>query len=300
MKSKECSERNYKHGKSNIDYPLYKTWCNIKARCYTSSSTQFKDYGGRGIKVCDKWREDFKIFESWALSNGYQEDLTIERINFNGNYEPCNCRWISIKEQQKNKRDNIIITAWNETKILSDWIMDNRCKTRQQTISLRIKRGWFPEKAISTETNYRSERNEFIRLKNIWKGIIGRCYNLNHISYKYFGAKGIKLCNEWKDNFPQFLHWSLLNGYNSDKSIDRLNINGDYCPFNCRWATTKEQSRNKSNNIKITAWKECKVLADWLKDNRCKVGHKVIVYRLNNGWNPEEAISTLPYKKRLI
>ena len=67
------------------------------------------NYGGRGITVCDEWKNSFESFYEWAMSNGYREDLTIDRINVNGNYEPSNCRWATIAEQQANKRSNLEI-----------------------------------------------------------------------------------------------------------------------------------------------------------------------------------------------
>ncbi len=72
-------------------------------RCYLESDTGFKKYGARGITVCDEWRNDFKAFYDWAMSNGYSDELTIDRINGKGNYEPTNCRWATYKEQNLNR-----------------------------------------------------------------------------------------------------------------------------------------------------------------------------------------------------
>jgi len=83
---------------------LYKIWFGMKSRCYNNNTKGFENWGGRGIIVCDEWLNDFLSFYNWALKNGYKDNLSIDRINNNGNYEPNNCRFITIQEQQKNKR----------------------------------------------------------------------------------------------------------------------------------------------------------------------------------------------------
>lgn len=90
------------HGMSRTR--LYKIWHRIKLRCYDSKSHRYEDYGGRGIRVCDEWRESFEAFAKWALANGYADNLTIDRRENNGNYQPDNCRWIGQQDQQTNKR----------------------------------------------------------------------------------------------------------------------------------------------------------------------------------------------------
>ena len=76
----------------------------MKNRCYQKSYHAFRHYGGRGIIVCDEWRDNFQAFYVWAMANGYADNLSIDRIDVNGNYEPSNCRWVTMSEQNKNKR----------------------------------------------------------------------------------------------------------------------------------------------------------------------------------------------------
>lgn len=83
---------------------IYNIWKGMKARCYIESTKSFKDYGARGIKVCDEWLNDFIKFKEWSLLHGYNDELTIERKDFNGNYDPKNCIWIPKKDQAKNRR----------------------------------------------------------------------------------------------------------------------------------------------------------------------------------------------------
>lgn len=90
------------HGKTGIR--LYRIWQGMKQRCYYPQNTHYKHYGGRGIIICDEWKNDFQAFYDWAMSHGYSDSLTIDRINNDGNYEPSNCRWATNSEQQLNKR----------------------------------------------------------------------------------------------------------------------------------------------------------------------------------------------------
>lgn len=91
----------YKHGLSSSR--LYRIWSNMKTRCYNNKSNNRLDWQRKGIKVCDEWKNSFQAFYDWSMSNGYQDNLTLDRINNDGNYEPSNCRWATYSEQNNNK-----------------------------------------------------------------------------------------------------------------------------------------------------------------------------------------------------
>lgn len=127
---------------------LYKCWQGMKQRCGYENANEYERYGGRGIKVCDEWKRNFESFKDWAITNGYCDGLTIDRIDTDGDYTPDNCRWVSYKVQANNKSNNIVIRYQGQSKTLMEW-----CETLNlpySTIYKRIKEsGWDCEDALS-------------------------------------------------------------------------------------------------------------------------------------------------------
>lgn len=138
-----------KHGKSNTR--LHKTWSMIKDRCYNKHNNRYPIYGGRGIVVCDEWKHDFEAFHDWAIENDYRDDLTIDRIDVNGNYEPNNCRWATPKQQARNTTRNRNITYNGETYCISEWA--DILGINANTIRSRLNYGWPIEKCLQTNKN---------------------------------------------------------------------------------------------------------------------------------------------------
>lgn len=100
---------------------LYNIYRNMYKRCYKSNSPNYKHYGARGIKICDEWLNNVQLFYNWAIDNGYQDDLSIDRIDVDGNYEPLNCRWVDLKTQNRNRRNIKNYTINGETHCLAEW-----------------------------------------------------------------------------------------------------------------------------------------------------------------------------------
>lgn len=119
LQRERAKEYNSTHGKYKTR--IYNAWNSMKNRCYNQNHPNYKDYGGRGIVLCEEWKNDFMTFCSWAIENGYRDDLTIDRIDVNGIYEPSNCRWVTKTEQCYNKRDNQFVTYNGETLTITEW-----------------------------------------------------------------------------------------------------------------------------------------------------------------------------------
>lgn len=136
--SKENSGRHTKHGLSQTR--LYKTYTHMKERCYIKSNKSYKNYGNKGIKICDEWLDKengLNSFYNWSMQNGYRDDLTIDRIDSEGDYTPSNCRWVDRYVQNNNTSRNHHITYNNETHTLAQW--EKILKINQHTLLERIR-----------------------------------------------------------------------------------------------------------------------------------------------------------------
>ena len=146
---------------------LYYTWTSMIARCRDRWRASWKNYGGRGISVCNEWRSSFPAFVRWAMENGHQHGLTLDRINNDGNYEPSNCRWVSVIHQGNNKRTNTVICAFGERKTMAEWLRDHRCGiTSGAGIQYRLMRGWSAEEAISKPRRKMDYTTRFVQKTN--------------------------------------------------------------------------------------------------------------------------------------
>lgn len=144
-----CTRKHISHWNKHLmsNSRLYRIWDLMKGRCYNSNRREYPNYGGRGIVVCDEWLES-KNFIEWALNNGYDDGLTLDRINNNGNYCPENCRWVDRKTQQNNRRNNRIITHNGISKTITEWANDNGLPYYVLKKRLDVL-GWSFEEAIS-------------------------------------------------------------------------------------------------------------------------------------------------------
>ncbi|MEK4148955.1 hypothetical protein NST02_17990 [Robertmurraya sp. FSL W8-0741] len=137
LKREVLTERNFKHGKSYKR--IYTTWQNMKSRCGNPNRQDYKNYGGRGISVCEEWLNDFESFFNWSIDNGYKDHLTIDRINNDMGYSPNNCRWTTQKEQMRNFRNNIYIDINGEQ--LTMTAIAEKYNVSREAVRERYKKG---------------------------------------------------------------------------------------------------------------------------------------------------------------
>lgn len=157
---RECQHGHFTHGKSYER--IYQIWKGMRARCNHQLNRAYGDYGGRGICVCKEWDSSFRAFFAWAMESGYKDDLTIDRIDPDGNYEPENCRWADRTAQSRNRRNKRLLTYKGETRPLWEWAEITGLP--DSLVSGRFARGWSAERIFSepvhTECrNHRSKNN---------------------------------------------------------------------------------------------------------------------------------------------
>lgn len=152
--AKEMSRcKEVKHRKHGLTFErdrkptrIYRIWIQMKIRCFKINDSHFKDYGARGITVCEEWLDDFKSFHDWAISNGYADNLTIDRIDVNGNYCPENCRWATAYEQTKNRRNTVFVEYDGDVHTLNEW--SKITGIGYQTLFYRYKVGKTPDEIL--------------------------------------------------------------------------------------------------------------------------------------------------------
>lgn len=158
QKCSKCARKERKiktHNKSHTR--IYNVYCKMKQRCYNQNLPYYKNYGGRGIIICNEWlnkENGFMNFYNWAMNNGYKDNLTIDRINNDGNYEPQNCRWITLKEQASNRRSNRIIKYKNKEYTLTE--LSQKLNIKITTLEWRLNHNW-KEDELSLESNFNNK-----------------------------------------------------------------------------------------------------------------------------------------------
>lgn len=188
-------------------------------RCYNEKSVAYKDYGAKGIEVCDEWKDREK-FRKWCKENGWNKNLRLNRKDGSKNYCPDNCYFGDNLTKKKNSM----------SQITKKKIKANKLKKEKAGIKGKI-----------TEDP----------LYCTFHGMHSRCENKSHPSYKNYGGRGISVCKEWsgKNGFFNFKKWAVNNGWSKELSIDRKDNDKGYCPNNCKFSTRIEQNFHRRSNI---------------------------------------------------
>lgn len=127
------------------------------------------------------------------------------------------------------------------------------------------------------------------RLRSIYYGMKQRCYNENSINFRYYGGKGVFICDEWLNDCEKFYEWSIKNGYSDNLTIDRIDSNKKYSPDNCKWSSKSEQAYNRSMSVKLTLDGRTMYMTEWAKE--LGIDKKTLSWRYNNGWSDEEILT---------
>jgi len=171
-----------KYPDRNIVYSrLYHIYHSIKQRCYYPKAISYKRYGEKGIVMCDEWKNDFMSFYNWAIANGYSDNLTIDRINSNGNYEPSNCRWVTYKQQANNKSSNVFLSLNGIVHTIAEW--SDVTGIPKSVIQYRKYKKWSDEKALNTPVKYYKKQFTKEEIEQM------RRDKENGMSYKELGIK---------------------------------------------------------------------------------------------------------------
>ena len=166
-KSCGCAKKGVNRKYGEIDTRLYNIYLKMVRRCYIPKDPAYKYYGARGITICDEWLNDRSTFFRWARENGYSDELTIDRLNVNGNYEPSNCRWATRKAQALNRRNNQYLEMNGVRKTVAEWSMEY--KINRTTLGNRLKRGWNVEKALTYPID-KKRRNKLVKRISTGRG----------------------------------------------------------------------------------------------------------------------------------
>lgn len=216
---------------------------------------------------------------------------TLDRIDGSKGYSPENCRWSYDIEQATNRSSTRIILAFGEERSVSEW---SRVTGIPNSLLLqRLNRGLPPEEAIEKGIPERSKKL-INSEKFAWRSMVARCTNPDHAFYKNYGGRGIFVCDRWIESFENFMT-DMGAKPGREFSLDRIDVNSGYSPENCRWATHKQQARNKRTSRMLEAFGKSQSAADWSEE--AGIPSSAILWRIRIGWSVERAV-TEPVKNR--
>ena len=259
----------YRHGYSKTR--IYNIYCCMIGRCCNENDPAYKYYGNRKITVCKEWKDDFVNFLNWAMENGYTDELTIDRVDVNGNYEPSNCRWVNNLVQQNNKTNNNYLTHNGETHTLAEW--SRITGIDQSVLWYRQSVGYTSDKILNPQIMTSKDAMDIVLTKEYGKECINRTLEID-------------------GEIKTYREWSKISGVSVKNITRRINELG-WSPKDAVFKPTPR--RNRTCDDLITIQNETHTLQEWKKLKG--LSHGTYNTRIKNGWSIEDAIMT-PIDKR--
>lgn len=277
-----------------IGTPEYRAWQAIKNRCLNSNDDRYKWYGARGITVCDHWIESFENFYV-DVGPRPSRQYTIERRDNNRGYSPDNVYWATSIEQNRNLRTTKLYTLSGQAKPLGAWV--DEYKVSHDLVYQRVEVfGWSLLDALTVPPSGGGSRRsdtsktEQDYLYGAWLGMIGRCHKPSYQRYADYGGRGIVVNPRWQASFEEFQN-DVGPRPSLQHSLDRRDNDGNYEPDNVRWATSKEQNRNRRSTKRYELYGEERTLSEWAELAGVayeRVKQRVVTYK----WPLAEALGT--------
>jgi len=267
--------------------PEYTAWTSMKQRCLNSNAQAYKDYGGRGITVCQRWQDSYEAFlEDVGPRPG--KGYSLEREHSDGNYEPGNAHWATRIAQARNTRASRLLTHQGETLTVAGWA--ERLGIPKHTITNRLNQGLEIEAVFGpTKLKPRTGFERTIGVeRDAWKAMLHRCTNPKHPAWSKYGGRGILVCERWLGSFDNFLADVGARpgpGY----SLERKDVNGNYELDNCKWATRTEQMRNTRKTRWLTLHGVTRSLSEWAEVTG--INYETIRNRLRKGLSVERVLA---------
>lgn len=191
---------------------------------------------------------------------------------------------------QKFNKLSVIQRAKNSKSGNIRWLCKCECGKYTIVSSQNLKTGHTKScGCLNKNATYITHNKSKTKLYKIWQGMKKRCFNKNEEHYKYYGERGIIVCDEWKNDFMSFYNWAINNEYKDNFTIERIDVNGNYEPSNCKWVTFQEQGYNKTNSKLYELNGEIKCLSQWCK--LYNVDYHLVYKRLQRGWDLKSSLT---------
>jgi hypothetical protein len=273
--------------------PEYAAWASMRARCTNANIAGFKDYGGRGISVCERWRESYNLFLQ-DMGPRPSTAHSLDRIDVNGDYEPSNCRWATTTEQARNRQGTIYLEHDGLRLSLPDWA--DRLGVPPGRLYNRVKQGLTISDVLSPKRRKAPKRPRRPRKSRhgrsgtrefrAWAQMVRRCTDPRHAHWNHYGARGINVCPLWVDSFERYIE--DLGPCPPEHQLGRIDTSQGYSASNCRWMTRTEAMRT-SKGARILEHRGTSLsMTDW--SERTGIPAETIRGRLRMGWTVGESL----------